>query len=389
MYTYNQSFTGTTKPEIFSSYNDNQYLEIRDVIIVNISGQKFFISRGNMNRTNDNYLKTYVSLNRPNYKDTINYEQYFFDRKPQLFQYIVEWYRNGQIIFPSLESGILREEFLTELDFWNIKYPDFYNQLYRTSNINDYKKIESYIDDVVSVAMNDGYHSYVHVFEKYDNTPLKVYRSNGVWYNIPLLDCASHNNRVQFIKEDFIEFFSNNQHVREKLYSLHPILSQMYTKYCQENKIFVCGESTIDMEILKKIVHSFDYRNCGYYIFDGCNENEKLKKKEYISRYIKSKYGIDCSWCIVENVVCNSKHVQSFSGTNDATTTGFRGFTNSTIDTSQPKQNEWISRLPCGPQYKDLSYCQICNNEQHCVVNNAPCVHVPATGKIMVMKLIW
>jgi len=48
----------------------------------------------------------------------INENEYFFDRDGKLFRYILQYYRNKKLYWPT--SKVSKEEFTDELDFWEI-----------------------------------------------------------------------------------------------------------------------------------------------------------------------------------------------------------------------------------------------------------------------------
>jgi len=48
----------------------------------------------------------------------INENEYFFDRDGKLFRYILQYYRNKKLYWPT--SNVSKEELMDELDFWGI-----------------------------------------------------------------------------------------------------------------------------------------------------------------------------------------------------------------------------------------------------------------------------
>lgn len=63
-------------------------------------------------------------LTRPELFKTEEDGSYFFDRNPDLFSYVLDFYRTGELVYPTMIS---QEAFNKELQFWGIKveFDDF------------------------------------------------------------------------------------------------------------------------------------------------------------------------------------------------------------------------------------------------------------------------
>ena len=121
-----------------------------DIIILNIGGTKFITTRSTLTKYPDTMLGRFFAsdnetIAKPNFSDSLNPEQYFFDRDPKYFGYILNWYRTGELC--NYDKN--------ELDYWCIPHisrngliEEYINGLI---NANDYVlrgKIVHYVPDI-------------------------------------------------------------------------------------------------------------------------------------------------------------------------------------------------------------------------------------------------
>ena len=87
--------------------------KMSDIVVLNIGGTKFITNRSTLLSKPGSLLTKFFSSNsvKPNFSDEINKEQYFFDYDPKYFEYILNFYRDEEVIIPrSLDYEIKKKE---------------------------------------------------------------------------------------------------------------------------------------------------------------------------------------------------------------------------------------------------------------------------------------
>ena len=88
------------------------------VISFNVGGRVFSIRKDYIDNHKETLLYTVIT-NKESIKD--KNEAFFIDRNPDLFSFILEFYRKGRIIYPTIVD---EDDFNEELDFYLIKKLD-------------------------------------------------------------------------------------------------------------------------------------------------------------------------------------------------------------------------------------------------------------------------
>lgn len=176
------------------------------------------LGRTLINNTNENWGKT---------ED--NNKIYFFDRNPDLFSFILDYYRTNQIIYPKIIS---KEDFQKELDYWCIDYEknekntskinleylifeickssndeylkDLYNihkELKINTNIN-YFPYSEYIDHLI-IAIQE-------IFNIKDVIHGKAYLENKLFHN-RYYEIIKIND-IEYYKSDYEEYIKKDKY---------------------------------------------------------------------------------------------------------------------------------------------------------------------------------
>ncbi|VEL10031.1 unnamed protein product [Protopolystoma xenopodis] len=95
------------------SFKENRGLTDDKKVVINVSGQKFETWKSTLERFPDTLLG---SEERKYFKESSGSE-YFFDRDPELFRYILAYYRTGKLHFPKNECVSTYDD---ELSFFGI-----------------------------------------------------------------------------------------------------------------------------------------------------------------------------------------------------------------------------------------------------------------------------
>ncbi|KAG9296770.1 hypothetical protein G9A89_002167 [Geosiphon pyriformis] len=104
-----------------------------DRIVLNVGGTKFETLRSTLTAYPATLLGTmFHERNRSLVKLTDDNE-YFFDRDPRAFSYIMEFYRNGEHEWPNFANSLTKKELKRELDFFGIPTADSLNQIGKIS----------------------------------------------------------------------------------------------------------------------------------------------------------------------------------------------------------------------------------------------------------------
>jgi sialic acid synthase SpsE len=85
-----------------------------DIVKINVGGRVFLTHRRTVNKLPRSTLAIAVG-NADYYENSL--DMFFFDRRPGLFEAILEAHRDGEIHFPSAACG---SEMVAELEFWNL-----------------------------------------------------------------------------------------------------------------------------------------------------------------------------------------------------------------------------------------------------------------------------
>ncbi|CAG8610918.1 10487_t:CDS:2 [Acaulospora colombiana] len=88
-------------------------------IILNIGGVKYETYRSTLTAYPETLLGTMFHERNNLLLRPMNNNEFFFDRDPQVFRYIIQYYRTGKLVFPN-DSAISRQELLNEMDFFQI-----------------------------------------------------------------------------------------------------------------------------------------------------------------------------------------------------------------------------------------------------------------------------
>ena len=83
-------------------------------IVINIAGKKFETKLDTLRRNSNGILQ---KLNKQSEVYNEKKDEYFFDRNPKLFHYILEYCRTGKLHLPHDTCGVLIQK---ELEFWGI-----------------------------------------------------------------------------------------------------------------------------------------------------------------------------------------------------------------------------------------------------------------------------
>lgn len=87
-----------------------------DIIKLNVGGQLFTTRRSTISKYPESVLAKAVAAPAEKLEGAI-----FFDRDPEVFKYILAFYRTGKLVVPKL--GIPEELVEAELDFWGLSRP--------------------------------------------------------------------------------------------------------------------------------------------------------------------------------------------------------------------------------------------------------------------------
>lgn len=88
-----------------------------DKIKLNIGGRIHLTTFQSLNKYPDTLLGRIVSKENEKLIKQEEDGSYFFDRNPDLFSYVLDFYRTGTIIYPTFVS---KQDFLNEMKFWGI-----------------------------------------------------------------------------------------------------------------------------------------------------------------------------------------------------------------------------------------------------------------------------
>ncbi|RIB23838.1 BTB/POZ protein [Gigaspora rosea] len=102
-------------------------------IILNIGGIKYETFRSTLTSQPETLLGTIFQDQNECIKNSVNGNEYFFNRNGELFCYIMEFYRTGKLLFPTMylwhEDQITYQHFEEELDYFQINKSKLFSSL--------------------------------------------------------------------------------------------------------------------------------------------------------------------------------------------------------------------------------------------------------------------
>jgi hypothetical protein len=339
-----------------------------NVITYNISVKKFTISRDTICSKPETKLAKLIFEQEKINVNSINL-QYYFDKNPIYFGFILEWYRIGVLPMFKITHQDL-ESFYNELDYWQISISPTYEILKNAafhSNIksnvckffDEFLKEDVLISDKTRRSHNLFLQDYpmqiINTMCQYDPADgnLNIMELNifsglnrniqgdikslmariGKANNLPL-DDLEHNN----YSERSLEIMSKNC---KNIKNLHPVINAMYeccffqtisdmentleillpkelisiiSPYVQNDSIY--SEDKLETHYLPYALTLFGRLLSGADLFDNDNDLENsLFARSYAINYFASK-GIKAEWK-QRNIKCNSKDDEN-DGENDS-----------------------------------------------------------------------
>lgn len=156
-------------------------------ITYNIGGKIFTTFRATITKYPDTTLAR--ALANPNMNKPDEKGNYFWDRNGTLFEYILDYYRTGKIVYPKLIS---EEDFHRELEYWGLPVPDL---KLRFKDIVDTDHLDRTLSMFQYYALNN--QSY-----KYDYMHIAVLIINTIVTNIrSYLDGNTNSEILPYDKE--------------------------------------------------------------------------------------------------------------------------------------------------------------------------------------------
>ncbi|RIA89236.1 BTB/POZ protein [Glomus cerebriforme] len=154
----------------------------KERIILNVGGIKYETYRSTLTAYPDTLLGTMFQQRNHALLHPTNNNEYFIDRNGRAFHYILEFYRTGEILWPSYEDNdnetITRKELLKELDYFQIPMKEMSPDNYNISAEEEYKLLAIKLDGFVKALLESihlarqNYQNILHV-KFYDRLPAK------------------------------------------------------------------------------------------------------------------------------------------------------------------------------------------------------------------------
>ncbi|GBB92240.1 hypothetical protein RclHR1_01990012 [Rhizophagus clarus] len=162
----------------------------RERIILNVGGIKYETYRSTLTAYPETLLGTMFQERNHALLHPTNDNEYFIDRNGKAFHYILEFYRTGEIIWPSQEDEdtkttnfccytfVTRKELLKELDYFQIPTKELSPDKHNISAEEEYKLLAIKLDGFVKALLESiclarqDYQNILHV-KFYDRLPSK------------------------------------------------------------------------------------------------------------------------------------------------------------------------------------------------------------------------
>lgn len=88
-----------------------------NIVRFNVGGSYHQVVRATVNKYPETFLATLISERNSATAVKDETGAYFVDRNPQLFPFVLDFYRTDKVVFPTIVS---KEDFVAELKFWKI-----------------------------------------------------------------------------------------------------------------------------------------------------------------------------------------------------------------------------------------------------------------------------
>ncbi|PKK77206.1 hypothetical protein RhiirC2_810844, partial [Rhizophagus irregularis] len=162
----------------------------KERIILNVGGVKYETYRSTLTAYPETLLGTMFQERNHALLHPTNDNEYFIDRNGKAFHYILEFYRTGEIIWPSQEDTdtkttnfccytfVTRKELLKELDYFQIPMKEMSPDKHNMSAEEEYKLLAIKLDGFVKALLESiclarqDYQNILHV-KFYDRLPTK------------------------------------------------------------------------------------------------------------------------------------------------------------------------------------------------------------------------
>ncbi|CAG8715607.1 36512_t:CDS:2 [Gigaspora margarita] len=170
-------------------------------IILNIGGIKYETLRSTLVAQPETLLGTMFRDKNEYVKNSVNGNEYFFDRNGEAFYYIIEFYRTGKLLWPTetKKSQVTYKQLEEELDYFQIKK----SKIFFSSLASEAAK--STINRFISVLEQLIINHYVNFDNKIN---LSVGKNDSRLSQFKGCDIDILNNVGQQIEKHFVETFS-------------------------------------------------------------------------------------------------------------------------------------------------------------------------------------
>jgi hypothetical protein len=200
-------------------------------IKLNVGGSYHEITKPNILKYPNTLLARFINDKNNSISKKDEDGRYFFDRNPLLFPFILDFYRTGNVVLPTI---VKEEDFVNELSFWGIDV----KLDARLPNLNDIVnyniilyKMELVKDSLLGHEINKNF--YVHIGELINLIKKSLNERKRVVYAIfPAKSVGTLTDCFNFISVDNI--ITNKYEIKDKIY--------LYATF--ENSEKLCIKST-------------------------------------------------------------------------------------------------------------------------------------------------
>lgn len=251
-----------------------------NIIVLNIGGEKFITTKETFLKYPETLLgRIFSSENsQSNFSDTVHPVQYFFDRNPKYFGFILDWYRINFVYIPKKEEF---DHFKNELNFWEIEYPNEVIQLRHFNNL-DFVKVDLYINEMLKflTITKDSYDNniklpYHHFLQAPDDAWLSYINNRDIISNDKIIREVNLSIINSHGVDKKMMAYWKKKYVTQD--NLHPTLLYFYENLCCEKNIEL-EDGSINHEILPIAIKQCFDQDYGCSLFDfssGSYQNRK------------------------------------------------------------------------------------------------------------------